>query len=315
MRDPLARIPIKYKLTAAFVGICLLAFGVGGYLVSDAAQHALEREIMLRIESQAENISARLDGYLQLLSRRSEDFASDGFIRTHAADLLSTARGGDVAKRDLYLALKRHLRINKFPLIAALAGLSLHDSTGRNIAGVGIGGDFLSTPVEDWHWVIGINLMGVVHGCKVFAPPMVTRKSGHIVNIASAAGYYALPDMTAYSASKHAVMGLTESLRAEFAPYDIGVSAICPGVINTNIVASSRMHGSTGQSQQKLVSFYKRRNYGPEHVARAVADAIRNNKAIVPVSPEAWVMYEAKRFTPGLMDWMAKSPVMRKLRP
>lgn len=184
-----------------------------------------------------------------------------------------------------------------------------------NNAGVGIGGDFLSTPVEDWHWVLGINLMGVVHGCKVFAPQMVTRKSGHIVNVASAAGYFAAPDMTAYSASKHAVMGLTESLRAEFAAYDIGVSAICPGIINTNIVATGRMHGTTGQNQQKLVGFYKRRNYGPEHVARAIADAIRLNKAVVPVSPEAWAMYEAKRFTPGLMDWMARSPVMRKLRP
>ena len=184
-----------------------------------------------------------------------------------------------------------------------------------NNAGVGIGGDFLSTPVEDWHWVLGINLMGVVHGCKLFLPAMVTRKGGHVVNVASAAGYYAAPDMTAYSASKHAVMGLTEALRAEMAVNDIGVSAICPGIINTNIVATGRMHGSTGKNQQKLVSFYKRRNYGPEHVARAIADAIRHNKAVVPVSPEAWAMYEAKRFTPGIMDWMGRSPVMRKLRP
>lgn len=184
-----------------------------------------------------------------------------------------------------------------------------------NNAGVGLGGDFLSTPVEDWRWVLGINLMGVVHGCKLFAPAMVTRKSGHIVNVASAAGYYAAPDMTAYSASKHAVMGLTEALRAEMAAYDIGVSAICPGIINTNIVAAGRMNGSTGAKQDKLVAFYKRRNYGPEHVARAIADAVRHNKAVVPVSPEAWAMYEAKRFTPGLMDWMARSPVLRKLRP
>lgn len=184
-----------------------------------------------------------------------------------------------------------------------------------NNAGVGLGGDFLSTPIEDWQWVIGINLMGVVHGCKLFAPAMVTRKSGHIVNVASAAGYYAAPDMTAYSASKHAVMGLTEALRAELSVYDIGVSAICPGIVNTNIVATGRMHGSTGQSQQKLVNFYKKRNYGPEHVARAIADAVVHNRAVVPVSPEAWVLYGAKRFTPGLMDWMNSSPVLRKLRP
>lgn len=184
-----------------------------------------------------------------------------------------------------------------------------------NNAGVGLGGDFLSTPIEDWQWVIGINLMGVVHGCKLFAPAMVTRKSGHIVNVASAAGYYAAPDMTAYSASKHAVMGLTEALRAEMAVYDIGVSAICPGIINTNIVATGRMHGSTGQNQEKLAAFYRRRNYGPEHVARAIAESIVHNRAVTPVSPEAWMLYGAKRFTPGLMDWFSSSPVLRKLRP
>ncbi|MCC2639062.1 MAG: family NAD(P)-dependent oxidoreductase [Moraxellaceae bacterium] len=184
-----------------------------------------------------------------------------------------------------------------------------------NNAGVGLGGDFLSTPIADWQWVIGINLMGVVHGCKLFAPAMVTRKSGHIVNVASAAGYYAAPDMTAYSASKHAVMGLTEALRAELAVYDIGVSAICPGIINTNIVATGRMHGDTGKAQEKIAALYRRRNYGPEHVASAIADAIRHNRAVTPVSPEAWVLYGAKRFTPGLMDWFSSSPTMRKLRP
>lgn len=184
-----------------------------------------------------------------------------------------------------------------------------------NNAGVGLGGDFLSTSLEDWQWVIGINLMGVVHGCKLFLPPMVTRKSGHVVNVASAAGYYAAPDMTAYSASKHAVMGLSEALRAEMAAFDIGVSAICPGIINTNIVAAGRMRGSTGEKHDKLAAFYRRRNYGPEHVARAIAAAIVHNKAVVPVSPEAWVLYEAKRFAPGLMDRMAGSALLRRLRP
>jgi NAD(P)-dependent dehydrogenase (short-subunit alcohol dehydrogenase family) len=184
-----------------------------------------------------------------------------------------------------------------------------------NNAGVGLGGDFLSTSIEDWQWVLGINLMGVVHGCKLFAPAMVERRGGHIVNVASAAGYYAAPDMTAYSASKHAVMGLTEALRAEMAAHNVGVSAICPGIVNTNIVAAGRMRGSTGQQQDKLVALYQRRNYGPEHVARAIASAIVHNRAVTPVSPEAWLLYGAKRFTPGLMDWVGSSPLVRKLRP
>lgn len=184
-----------------------------------------------------------------------------------------------------------------------------------NNAGVGMAGDFLSTTVEDWQWVLGINLMGVVHGCKLFAPAMVERGRGHIVNLASAAGYYAAPDMSAYSASKHAVLGLTESLRAEMASHGVGVSAICPGVINTGIVASSRMRGAAGQAQDNIVAFYRKRNYGPELVADAVLSAVRHNRAVVPVSPEAWVMYGAKRFTPGALDLLNRSPLLKRLRP
>lgn len=184
-----------------------------------------------------------------------------------------------------------------------------------NNAGVGTAGDFLSTPIEDWHWVMGINLMGVVHGCRLFGARMAERRRGHIVNIASAAGYFAAPDMSAYSASKHAVMGLTESLRLEMAAHGVGVSAICPGVINTNIVAATRMHGSKAAIQGKLVSFYEKRNYGPEHVAEAIADAVRHNRGVVPVSPEAWAMYAGKRLVPGLLDSVQRSRLFRKLAP
>lgn len=184
-----------------------------------------------------------------------------------------------------------------------------------NNAGVGLAGDFLNTTVDDWQWVLGINVMGVVHGCKLFAPDMVANGKGHIINLASAAGYYAAPDMSAYSASKHAVLGMTESLRAELAEKGIGVSAICPGVINTGIVASSRMRGAAGDAQDKLVAFYRKRNYGPELVAEAILGAIEHNRAVVPVSPEAWVMYGAKRFTPGALDFVNRSPLLRRLRP
>lgn len=184
-----------------------------------------------------------------------------------------------------------------------------------NNAGVATAGDLLSTPIEDWHWVLGINLMGVVHGCKLFGARMAEARRGHIVNTASAAGYYAAPDMSAYSASKHAVMGLSESFRIEMAPFNVGVSAICPGVINTNIVASMRANGAIAASQGKLVDIYRRRNYGPEGVAEAMVSAVVHNRAVVPVSPEAWALYAAKRFTPGLMDTVQRSPLFQKLKP
>ncbi len=183
-----------------------------------------------------------------------------------------------------------------------------------NNAGVATSGDFLSTPIEDWKWVMDINLMGVVHGCKAFGAKMAERKSGHIVNLASAAGYYAAPEMAAYSASKHAVMGLSESLRIELAEFNIGVSAICPGVINTNIVKTMRAHGAAEQSQDKLVDIYRKRNYGPELVAEAIVAAITHNRGVVPVSPEAWALYASKRFTPVLLDAVQRSKSFRKLK-
>lgn len=184
-----------------------------------------------------------------------------------------------------------------------------------NNAGVATAGDFLSTPIEDWNWVMSINLMGVVHGCKAFGARMAKQGGGHIVNVASAAGYYAAPDMSAYSASKHAVMGLTESLRIEMAVHKVGVSAICPGVINTNIISASRMHGQTAKAQDKLVNIYKKRNYGPEHVADAIVGAVVHNRGVVPVSPEAWALYAGKRLLPGAMDAMQRTKWFRKVMP
>lgn len=184
-----------------------------------------------------------------------------------------------------------------------------------NNAGVATSGEFLKTPIEDWHWVMGINLMGVVHGCKAFGSAMAERKRGHIVNVASAAGYYAAPDMSAYSASKHAVMGLSESLRIELAEFNVGVSTICPGVINTNIVATMRTHGETVQAQAKIVDIYKKRNYGPEGVAEAIVSAIKHNRAVVPVSPEAWALYAAKRAVPSVLDTVQRTALFRKLKP
>jgi NAD(P)-dependent dehydrogenase (short-subunit alcohol dehydrogenase family) len=110
-------------------------------------------------------------------------------------------------------------------------------------------------------------------------------------------------------------MGLTESLRIEMASAGVGVSAICPGVINTNIVKVMRTNGHMVQAQGKITDIYRRRNYGPEHVAEAVVSAIEDNRAVVPVSPEAWALYAAKRLSPSTMDAMQRTSFFRKLMP
>jgi two-component system, NtrC family, sensor kinase len=139
MRDPLSKVRIKYKLTGAFVGICLLAFGVGGYLISVSAGSALEREISLRLKAEGVALARELSARLHLLGRRAEDFASDGFIRTRTVDLL-IQEGADAASREgsfVYHELREHLAANKFPLVQPLAGLALCDAEGRLLCYVG----------------------------------------------------------------------------------------------------------------------------------------------------------------------------------
>ena len=173
-----------------------------------------------------------------------------------------------------------------------------------NNAGVGIGGGFLHTTLEDWNWIVGINLMGVVHGCHFFVPKMIERgRGGHVVNVASAAGYTASEALAAYVTTKFAVLGLSESLRSELERHRIGVTAVCPGIINTPITRNSRMRGpaaATG-AQERMVEFYQRRNYTPERVADNVLKAVQRNRAVAPISPEAWLLYYLKRFAPGLL--------------
>jgi len=173
-----------------------------------------------------------------------------------------------------------------------------------NNAGVGLGASFRDTTLEDWDWIVSINLMGVVHGCHFFLPPMIARgQGGHVVNVSSAAGYVASEPLCAYATTKFAVLGLSEALAQELKRYGIGVTAVCPGIINTPITRTSRLRGpaATPEARAQMVAFYERRNYPPERVAENILKAVQRNRTIAPISPEAWVFYYLKRFSPGLI--------------
>ena len=190
-----------------------------------------------------------------------------------------------------------------------------------NNAGVGLAGGALATSLEDWRWLLDVNLMGVVHGCHFFAPKMAQRGRGQIINIASAAGFYNSQAMTAYGTTKYAVVGLSEGLRAELGPRGVGVSVVCPGFIDTPIVNNMRLRGERypESERESIRRFYAQRKYAPERVARAVLAAARSNPALLPVTPEAWGLYLAKRAAPefthralGLaervLDWHRRKP-------
>jgi NAD(P)-dependent dehydrogenase (short-subunit alcohol dehydrogenase family) len=173
-----------------------------------------------------------------------------------------------------------------------------------NNAGVAIGGGFLDTTLEDWSWILGVNLRGVILGCHHFVPPMVRRAAGgHVVIVASAAAFAASEALAAYCTTKFAVLGLAESLADELARHGIGVTAVCPGLIDTPITRSARLRGAWNRPEvrERMVERYRRRGYGPERVARAILRAIGRGRIVAPVAPEAWALYYAKRFAPGLL--------------
>ncbi|MEV6806411.1 SDR family oxidoreductase [Streptomyces sp. NPDC051132] len=180
-----------------------------------------------------------------------------------------------------------------------------------NNAGIGLSGSFFTTTADDWRKVLDVNLWGVIHGCRLFGARMAERgQGGHIVNIASAAAYQPSRALPAYSTSKAAVLMLSECLRAELAGQGIGVTAVCPGFVNTGITSTARFTGvdeaEQRRRQQRSARLYGLRNYPPEKVADAILDAVVHDKPVAPVTPEARGAHLLSRFAPGLLRRIAR---------
>lgn len=185
-----------------------------------------------------------------------------------------------------------------------------------NNAGVAIAGGLLDTSLEDWDWIVGVNLRGVVHGCHAFAPAMARRGRGHVVIVSSAAGYTPAESLVAYCTTKFAVLGLAESLSDELRRSGVGVTAICPGIIDTPITRSAALRGvyDAPGARELMVQRYQRRGYGPERVATGLLAAVQRGRVVAPVSPEAWVMYGLARFAPGLLRRLRRAAASRMRR-
>ncbi|OON79305.1 short chain dehydrogenase [Streptomyces tsukubensis] len=180
-----------------------------------------------------------------------------------------------------------------------------------NNAGIGLSGSFFDTGVDDWRKILDVNLFGVIHGCRLFGGQMAERgQGGHIVNTASAAAYQPSRALPAYSTSKAAVLMLSECLRAELAEKDIGVSAVCPGFVSTNIASTARFTGVSAEEQERrrkrTTRLYGLRGYPAEKVADAILRAVVRDQAVVPVSPEARGARLASRYAPGARRAIAK---------
>jgi NAD(P)-dependent dehydrogenase (short-subunit alcohol dehydrogenase family) len=179
----------------------------------------------------------------------------------------------------------------------------------HNNAGIGFGGTIESTTIEDWQRVIGVNLLGVAYGIQAFVPRMLRQgRPASVVNTASQAGLTPSPKMAPYCASKYGVVGLTESLNAELSKRGLHFSAICPGIIDTPIIATGIMRGDVAEKQGKLTEFYDKRGVSPDEVAQAVLRAIEKHTLIVPVPRrQVTAPYLLHRISPKLFQPLART--------
>jgi 2-hydroxycyclohexanecarboxyl-CoA dehydrogenase len=181
-----------------------------------------------------------------------------------------------------------------------------------NNAGVGVAGPFLDASAQDWDWLIGVNLNGVAYGCRAFGARMVSRGRGHVVNVASGAAYIMSRDLAAYCASKAAVVALSRCLRGDWASAGVGVSAICPGVINTPIASHSRMVGALAERSERAASMM-RFGHSPDLVAKAIVRAVERNHEVVPVGLESELAYRLLPFVPGPIKGLATRAQVTRL--
>jgi NAD(P)-dependent dehydrogenase (short-subunit alcohol dehydrogenase family) len=172
-----------------------------------------------------------------------------------------------------------------------------------NNAGIAVGGAVDSYTQADWDDVIDVNLRGVTHGIQAAYPAMIAQGSGHIVNTASMAGLVATPGEGSYVATKHAVVGLTRSLRLEAARHGVRASALCPGAIRTPILTGGRYGrlNMGGVGKEHIMRLWERlRPMPPDAFARRAIDAVLRNDAII-VLPSWWkAVWYLDRLSPSL---------------
>lgn len=169
-----------------------------------------------------------------------------------------------------------------------------------NNAGIGIQGEFLNQSMEQLQRMVDINLWGVVYGCKLFLPLLIKQEESHIVNVSSAAGINPSPGMASYSMTKFAVRGLSESIRIELKKYNVGVTSVHPGVINTNIPMNTEYENIKFREKGKAA--FEKYGHSPEKAANKIVKAIEKNQQRVLIGPEAYIMDAAKRAFPVYSD-------------
>ncbi|MEX0840052.1 MAG: SDR family NAD(P)-dependent oxidoreductase [Parvibaculum sp.] len=172
-----------------------------------------------------------------------------------------------------------------------------------NNAGVGAGGPIGTLKPGDWDWTIAVNLMGVVYGTEAFLPHIRAHgEGGHFVNTASMAGIVSIPGMEPYTASKYAVVGMSEGWHAQLAPENIGVSVLCPGFVRTRIFESARARqerfGTAADDRDparaEAAKQFVLSGLDPDRVGARVVEAVQANELYIFTHPDMAPMFEER---------------------
>lgn len=165
-----------------------------------------------------------------------------------------------------------------------------------NNAGVAQVGPITETSISDWQWIIDINLLGVVRGCKVFTPIMQEQGQGYFLNVASLAGLLDMPNASSYNATKAAVVSLSETLHNELKPNNIGVTVLCPSFFKTNLAQG--MRSSVPDMDKKVDKWMASSKLNAADVAKMAWQAVDAGKLHALPHREGRTAWYMKRFLP-----------------
>lgn len=216
------------------------------------------------------------DGLAQLQRELRETGDHQRAATTHTADVGDRVRMREVAREVVAAHGAVHLLINN--------------------AGIGYEAAFPQTSLDDWDAIIAVNLWGVIHGCHFFMPHLAKVERAHIVNMSSLFGIVGMPGQTAYSASKFAVRGLSESLAEELRATSIGLTVVHPGAVATDIIKRTR--GDDPELLGRIDQWYRRHAMPPERVAAKIIRAIERGTPRLIIGPDAAFGDTIKRLMP-----------------
>jgi short-subunit dehydrogenase len=167
-----------------------------------------------------------------------------------------------------------------------------------NNAGITYYGRTERMSAEHWDKLVRVNLLSHIQFTRELLPSLLARPEAHVLNVCSMFGLVGMPKLTAYATTKFAMVGFSDALRAEYGRDGLGVTALCPGFVDTNLFAAAPLGESHNEPKIPPAIFCTT----PEKVARAAVKSIRRDRRLVVISPWAKFLVTAKRFAPGVMD-------------